>query len=208
MAGHADILIVNGRGMTMIPGAPVARVIALRGNRIAYVGDAAPDDLRGPDTLVIDAQGNTVLPGLIDSHVHLFGGSGELSCLNVAGITGMAALTTAVAAESHAKPDAPLIYGVGAGYHILGPDMVLDRHALDIVCPDRPFAMMAADHHTVWANTPALELAGILNGGPTDPGAEIVMGADGQATGVLLETSAGITATCCIPGGSRCSWTG
>ncbi|PCH75066.1 MAG: amidohydrolase, partial [Rhodobacteraceae bacterium] len=75
MAEHADILIVNGRVMTMIPGAPVASVIALRGNRISYVGDDAPDDLRGPDTLVIDARGNTVLPGLIDSHVHLFGGS-------------------------------------------------------------------------------------------------------------------------------------
>ena len=50
--------------------------------------------------------------------------------------------------------------------------------------------MMAADHHTVWANTKALELGGILNGAPTDVGAEIVMGADGQANGVLLETSA------------------
>lgn len=190
MAEHADILIVNGRVMTMIPGAPVASVIALRGNRISYVGTAAPDDLRGPETLVIDARGNTVLPGLIDSHVHLFGGSGELGCLNVTGITGFDALTAAVADESRAKPEVPLIYGVGAGYHILGPDMVLDRHALDRVSPERPFAMMAADHHTVWANTPALKLAGILAGGPTDPGAEIVMGADGHATGVLLETSA------------------
>ena len=59
-----------------------------------------------------------------------------------------------------------------------------------MVCPDLPFAMMAADHHTVWANTKALELGGIFNGGQTDLGAEIVMGEDGFANGVLLETSA------------------
>jgi predicted amidohydrolase YtcJ len=190
MAEQADILIVNGSVMTMNPVAPRATALAVSGNRISHVGTDDLADLRGPKTRVIDAGGNTVLPGLIDSHVHLFGGSAELTCLNVADISGMDRLAQAVARESRARPDLPLLYAVAAGYHILGPDTVLDRHALDRISPDRPFAMMAADHHTVWANTSALELAGILNGGATDPGSDIVMGADGLATGVLLETSA------------------
>jgi len=190
MPEQADILIVNGRVMTMNPAAPRATTLAIRGNRLTHVGMDDLADLRGPNTRVIDARGNTVLPGLIDSHVHLFGGSAELTCLNVADISGMDRLTQVVAQESRAKPDLPLLYAVAAGYHILGPDTALDRHTLDRVSPDRPFAMMAADHHTVWANTAALELAGILKGGATDPGSEIVMAADGLATGVLLESSA------------------
>jgi predicted amidohydrolase YtcJ len=190
MNSHADILIVNAAAITMDPAVPHARTIAITGNRISHVGDAGMSALRGPDTQVFDAAGNTVLPGLIDSHVHLFGGAAELSCLNVADVSGAARLAAVVAAESRARPDLALLYGVAAGYHILGPDSAPDRHALDRICPDRPFAMMAADHHTVWANTRALELAGILHGGSTDPGAEIVIGADGLASGVLLESSA------------------
>ncbi len=196
MTGFADILIVNGDVMTMDPERPRAAWVAIRGNRIVALGvgreDApqGPGDLRGPDTVVFDARGNTVLPGLIDSHVHLFGGSGELSCLDVAGIEGADALRDAVAREAAARPDLALLYGAGAGYHILGEGVVLDRHALDRISPDRPFAMMSADHHTVWANTAALDMAGILHGGATDPGAEIVIGEDGLASGMLLESSA------------------
>ncbi|MGB1036536.1 MAG: amidohydrolase, partial [Candidatus Puniceispirillales bacterium] len=61
---------------------------------------------------------------------------------------------------------------------------------LDKVLPDRAFAMFAADHHTIWANTKALEMAGILNGGDVDKGAEIIMGADGKAAGELREPGA------------------
>jgi predicted amidohydrolase YtcJ len=186
----ADVLIVNARALTMDPSRPRASAVAIRANRILQVGDFDAKDFRGPATRVIDAKGKTVLPGFIDSHVHLFGGSGELTYPNLAEISGEAALRAVVERESRAKPQAKLLYAVCAGYHILGPDTPLDRHALDRISPDRPFAMMAADHHTVWANTAALELAGILHGGPTDPGAEIVMGTDAKATGVLLETSA------------------
>ena len=190
MAQTADILIINARALTMDPAAPTATTIAVAGNRILAAGDFDPAAFRGPATEIIDAGGKTVLPGLIDSHVHLFGGSGELDCLNLAEIEVEAALTAAVRAESQRKPDDPLLYAVCANYNILGPGQSADRHVLDRIMPDRPFAMMAADHHTVWANTAALELGGILHGGETDPGAEIVMGADGLATGLLLETSA------------------
>ena len=164
MAQTADILIINARALTMDPAAPTATTIAVAGNRILAAGDFDPDGFRGPTTEIIDAGGKTVLPGLIDSHVHLFGGSGELDCLNLAEIEGEAAFTAAVRAESQRKPDDPLLYAVCANYNILGPGQSADRHALDRIMPDRPFAMMAADHHTVWANTAALELGGILHG--------------------------------------------
>ncbi len=190
MAQFADILITNARGLTMCPENPTASSIAIRGERIAEVGAFDTKALQGPETRIIDAKHRTVLPGLIDSHVHLFGGSSEMNCLNLTGLIGVGAMKKAVAKESSRSPDETVLYAVGADYQQLGPGVDINRHSLDDICPDRPFAMMAADHHTVWANTKALELGGILHGGETDPGAEIVMGDDGKATGLLLETSA------------------
>jgi predicted amidohydrolase YtcJ len=64
------------------------------------------------------------------------------------------------------------------------------RHHLDAILPDRPFCMAAPDHHTMWANTKALEMAGILQGRTLGPGNEIVMGEDGLAAGELREGEA------------------
>ncbi|MGO4837742.1 amidohydrolase family protein, partial [Rhizobiaceae sp. 2RAB30] len=64
------------------------------------------------------------------------------------------------------------------------------RHHLDRILPDRAFMMAAPDHHTVWANTKALEMGGLLHGKQLGPGNEIVMGADGLAEGELREGEA------------------
>jgi predicted amidohydrolase YtcJ len=64
------------------------------------------------------------------------------------------------------------------------------RQCLDAILPDRPVAVMAYDYHTLWANTRALELAGILQGGETGPNSEIVIGLDGLANGELREPAA------------------
>ncbi|TIO99464.1 MAG: amidohydrolase, partial [Mesorhizobium sp.] len=83
---------------------------------------------------------------------------------------------------------AGLLLGAGVDYAIL-PEPVT-RHHLDRIIPDRPFAMSASDHHTMWANTKALEEAGLLHGKQVGPGNEIVMGADGLAAGELREGEA------------------
>jgi predicted amidohydrolase YtcJ len=76
---HADILITNARVFTADTDHPRAEAVALRGNRIVFVGsNAEAESLRGPDTRVIDAAGRTVMPGFIDSHFHLLNGAKEL----------------------------------------------------------------------------------------------------------------------------------
>ncbi|RUY23335.1 amidohydrolase, partial [Mesorhizobium sp. M7A.F.Ca.US.001.04.2.1] len=77
----------------------------------------------------------------------------------------------------------------GVDYTVLGSERVT-RHHLDAILPDRPFCMAAPDHHTMWANTKALEMAGILQGRMLGPGNEIVMGDDGLAAGELREGEA------------------
>ena len=82
-----------------------------------------------------------------------------------------------------------MIVGVSTSYQLIdGRNPV--RQDLDAILPDRPLALLAPDIHTVWANTKALELAGLLHGGPVPEGSIIVMAADGTATGELQETGA------------------
>ncbi|MEX3317043.1 amidohydrolase [Sulfitobacter sp. PS-8MA] len=187
----ADIVIHNGALITFDPAQPEASALAITGNKIAAVGsDAQVMALAGPKTKLIDAQGGTVLPGFIDSHVHLFGGSVELEYLSLYGITGLAEMRRLILPYAEANPDDRMLFCVMADYGILGTGKTLTRHDLDAILPDRPLAMFAPDHHTVWANTAALEAAGLLQGGEVDAGSEIVMGDDGLASGELLEPGA------------------
>jgi predicted amidohydrolase YtcJ len=191
MTATPQIVILNGRVITFDPARPRASAVALEGGRIMAVGDTAEiRQMAGPQTRVFDAQGATVLPGFIDSHVHLFGGSVELGYLDLHGIEDEAEFTRAVRNWSAQCPEDRVCFAVQAGYAVLGPGRRTTRQDLDRVLPDRPFAMFAPDHHTIWANTKALEAAGILQGGPVDQGALIVMGEDGLATGELREPSA------------------
>ena len=187
----ADIVIHNGALITFDPDQPQASALAITGNKISAVGsDAQITALISPDTKVIDAQGGTVLPGFIDSHVHLFGGSVELEYLDLYGLTGLEEMRRAILPYAEANPDDKMLFCVMADYDILGTGKTLTRHDLDAILPDRPLAMFAPDHHTVWANTAALKAAGLLQGGKVDAGSEIVMGEDGLANGELLEPGA------------------
>lgn len=186
-----DIIIHNGTLITFDPDNPTAQALAIEGGKITRVGlDADVMVLAGADTRIIDAKGGTVLPGFIDSHVHLFGGSVELDALSLYGVKGLEAMRAAILPYAAANPDDALIFCVMADYGILGTGRTLTRHDLDSIVKDRPLAMFAPDHHTVWANTAALEATGLLKGGAVDAGSEIVMGEDGLANGELLESGA------------------
>lgn len=186
-----EIVILNGRVLTMDPARPRAEAVAVASGRIVALGTSAEiAAMAGPGTKQVDAEGATVLPGFIDSHVHLFAGSVEMGYLDLHGVQGEDAVAAAVRAYAKVCPDDRVVFAVQAGYDLMGPGCETTRQDLDRVLPDRPLAVYAPDHHTIWANTAALELAGILFGGPVEAGAEIVMGADGTATGALLEPSA------------------
>ncbi|MDF1728589.1 MAG: amidohydrolase [Sulfitobacter sp.] len=186
-----DIIIHNGALKIFDDARPGAQALAISGGKIAAVGsDEEIGALAGEGTRMIDAKGATVLPGIVDSHVHLFGGSVELDCLSLYGISGLEQMRTAILPYAAANPDDRLVFCVMADYDILGTGHTPTRQDLDSILSDRPLAMFAPDHHTVWANTAALEITGLLAGGEVDAGSEIVMGEDGLASGELLEPGA------------------
>ena len=184
-----DLIITNARILTMDAANPRAEAIALAHGRIAAVGQSVEiERLAGPATEVIDAGGRTLLPGFIESHLHLVLGGAELEQLQIGGVEGFAALQAAFAAYAGKYPDTALLMAQGASYEIL--DHPVTRHDLDRVIAGRPIAMMSPDHHTVWANTAALKAAGLLGGAKTPHGHEVVMAADGTASGELREFEA------------------
>lgn len=190
MSSFADLIVVNGRVLTMDEDDPEAEAVAIGGGTILAVGDRETiEALKAPSTTIVDAQGGSVVPGFIEAHMHLFSGAAELAHLQLSGITGFDALQKAIRAYAQSRPDARMLVGQGVDYTVLGAERVT-RHHLDAILPDRPFCMAAPDHHTMWANTRALEMAGILHGRSIGPGNEIVMGADGLAEGELREGEA------------------
>ena len=180
------MIVTGAKVLTMDEAMPRAEAVALAGGRIVAVGSAAEVlALRGPQTQVIEAGGRTLLPGLIESHMHLFGGA-ELNHLQLTGVRGREALHAAF--HDFARRREGMLMAEGADYSLL-PHPVT-RHDLDAIFADRPVAIRAMDHHTVWANTAALEAAGLLHGAEMPRGHEVVMGEDGLATGELREFEA------------------
>ncbi|WP_370638205.1 amidohydrolase [Ancylobacter sp. Lp-2] len=199
----ADVIIENARILTMDPARPFAEAIALRGGTILAIGSRAEvAEAAGPAGRRIDAGGASVLPGLIDSHIHLFTGGAQLASLSLAGLTGFERIAAAI--RQRAQTDASrVLIAEQAAYFMFGDDQPITRQLLDRVLPDRPLALFASDHHTMWANTKALEAAGILHGKDVPPGNEIVMGADGLATGELREFEAMAPISSLTPTGGR-----
>jgi predicted amidohydrolase YtcJ len=184
-----DMIVTNAKVLTMDEARPRAEAVAVAAGKIVAVGTGAEvGALAGPQTRVIDAGGRTLLPGFVESHLHLVLGGNELVQLQIGGLHGFEALKAAFAGYAVANPDNALLMAQGASYEIL--DHPVTRHDLDRVIADRPIAMMSPDHHTVWANTAALSAAGLLHGAAMPHGHEVVMAADGTATGELREFEA------------------
>jgi len=185
----AQMIITNARVLTMDVDQPVAEAVAIAQGRIIAVGAQTQiEALAGHDCTVIDAGGRSLLPGFFESHLHLVLGGAELSQLQIGGVAGADALTAAFREYGTKNPGLALLIAQGASYQIL--DHAVSRHDLDRIIADRPICMMSPDHHTVWANTAALIAAGLLHGVTMPHGHEVVMGADGTATGELREFEA------------------
>ncbi len=186
-----SMLFTQARVFTADPAQPFADAVLVRGNRIVYVGnEAEARRLADGQTRVVDAQQATLMPGLIDSHYHLFMGSAELGHIQLWDVQSMAEMREVIRQYAQEHPEAASVSCVQLRYEIVPPDAPLDRYQLDAILDDRPLIIMGYDHHNAWANTRALEVSGTLRGAVTGPNSAIVMGEDGMATGWLVEPAA------------------
>lgn len=186
----ADRILVHGRVWTAEASRPWAEAVAVRGDRIAYVGSSAgAEAFRGPKTAVVDLAGRLVLPGFNDAHVHLMSGALSLERVNLIEDESVAAVQARIRAFAAANPGRPWVLGRGWLYGSF-PGGLPTREQLDAVVPDRPAYMECYDGHTGWANSKALALAGITRD-TKDPenGAIVRDPATGEPTGALKEAA-------------------
>jgi predicted amidohydrolase YtcJ len=190
----ADFVFTNARVYTVDAGAPWAEAVAVKGNEIVYVGDAAgAEELVGEVTLRKDLQGQLLLPGLIDSHVHPLAGGAYATALSLDTYGAVDDWVKAIANYADENPDAPILFGYGFLATTFGP-VGPTRQLIDEFVPDRPVLIMDEGFHAAWANTAALQALNI-----TQDTADPVPGfsyykrdANGDATGYLLEGTAGM----------------
>lgn len=187
---YADVVFRNGRIYTVSPAQPWAQAVAVTGNSISYVGDdAGANALEGPETRVVDLEGNLMLPGFVEGHIHPFLGAFLTSGVDLQVPTGADALA-AIAAYATEHTQGP-VRGFGWRVDMFGPDGPT-RHELDRVLPDRPGFFFAIDGHSMWANSAALKIAGVGRDTPDPiPGfSYYVRDEHGDPTGYLLEVDA------------------
>jgi predicted amidohydrolase YtcJ len=186
----ADLIITNAAIRPIFAPAGVTAIAVAEGRIFALGSDEAIRAHAGAETRVIDAGGRELLPGFIESHLHLFMGGATLAMLNLGSTFGFEATAKAFRDFAAANPGDGILFGYAVNYVIFGEDRRPDRHLLDAIIADRPICMFSTDLHCAWANTRALEMAGILQGADVGPGAEVVMGEDGLANGELREAAA------------------
>ena len=179
--------------MTMDPGRPSARAVAVANGRIAAVGDDR--DVRGligPRTRHIDLRGRTLLPGFIDAHCHPVMAGVDLMACPLHDITPTVdAYIETIRAYAEAKPE--LAWVVGNGWYMAAfPGGTPSREDLDRAVPDRPAYFVNRDGHGAWANSRALELAGITAATSDPPDGRIERRPDGAPQGTLHEGAANL----------------
>ena len=192
---RATLIVINGHVVT--PAGVSAEAVAVDGNRIVAVGTTADvERWRGPATETIDAHERSVVPGFIDSHVHLMLGGESLEQVNLRGARtpdeARERLRTFVAAH----PGASWIRGAN-GYGRL------TRADLDAIVPGRPAYIVSGDVHSLLANSAALAAAKIAKGTP-DPANGIIDRdpTTQEPTGVLRESAQGLV-TAVVPQPTR-----
>jgi predicted amidohydrolase YtcJ len=198
-AQPADLVLRNGKIVTVDPAGRVVQALAVRGDRIVALGpDSDAPRWIGPRTKVIDLHGMLAIPGFIEGHGH-FTGVGEFRMgLDLREARTWDDIVAQVGrAAKQAKPGEWII---GRGWHqskwAQAPEPNVEGfplHAsLDKVSPGNPVLLTHASGHAAFVNGKALELAGVTAATPNPSGGEILKDAKGNPTGLLRERAQGL----------------
>ncbi len=186
MTAHADLLVVTeGQGTIWTGTGRRTTAVAVAGGRIVALDDEAVAR-RGPSTQVVELGDRSLLPAFRDGHLHpLAGGAETLDC-DLVDAADVDEVLQRLRQYVAAVPEVSWVLGYGYPPEIL-PGGVGPARLLDDVVADRPAALWSSDHHMVWCNSRAMEVAGITAATPDPPRGTIVRDVDGDPVGTLLE---------------------
>jgi predicted amidohydrolase YtcJ len=172
---------------------PIAEAVAVAGDRLVAVGDSKTlRDALGACDRAIDLRGRTVVPGMIDAHLHFLSYSLRMDRIQIHELPSLQETLQRVTERVAATEPGTWIRGGGWNCNLWGDGAFPTRHDLDRVAPDRPVALSSKDGHSLWANTQALKLAGVDADTPDVAGGSIFRDAAGEPTGILQENAIGL----------------
>jgi predicted amidohydrolase YtcJ len=193
-AQPADMILVNGKIITVDSAERISEAVAVRGTKITGVGTTSSiRQLIGPNTKVIDLHGRSVTPGLIDTHCH-FQSAAQLFdvALDGPGITRIADAVALVKARVAKTAPGEWIRGSGWDEGKFAEKRYLTAADLDPVSPNNPVYLVNTTGHYGVANSYAMKLAGVTRDTKEPPSGTIDKDAKGDPTGVLKESAAGL----------------
>jgi predicted amidohydrolase YtcJ len=188
----AATVIDNANGYTLDSKGKLLRFASLAFDdkgRILAVGSAAQTRAKAPHAKHIDLRGKTVLPGLIDAHGHVFGLGEQFIQLNLTGTASLGDALAATRTYAAANPQLTWLRGRGWNQEIWKLGRFPTAAELDGAVADRPVWLERVDGHASWANSRALQLAGITRDTPDPAGGKIVRDANGDATGLFIDAA-------------------
>ena len=195
--GSADLVLRNGRIITMDNRWPQVSALAVKGDRISAIGSDR-DMLRytGMETQVIDLKGMLTIPGFIEGHGHFYSLGASLMELELRNAENWDAIIALVAAE--VKNKKPGTWIVGRGWHqdkwTTKPQPNVGglpiHHKLSAVSPQNPVFLSHTSGHGVFVNQAAMLASGVSEKSVNPPGGEIVRDENGEPIGMLRENAA------------------
>ncbi len=187
--GPADLIVTGATIHTVDDSLGSVRAFAVRGGRFVFAGDTdGAMRFRGDATHVLDLPGKTVLPGLIDAHLHLTDVGLTLHEVDLDGVPSLDELIRRTVAFAKTSPDA-WILGNGWDQNRWSQRVFPTHEALSTAIADRPVALDRVDGHAVFVNAKAMKVAGITKATPDPFGGRIVRDASGEPTGVFVDNA-------------------
>src|SRR5437016_5016933 len=190
-ADPADVVFVNGNVYTVNEKQPRAEAIAVKGDRIVFVGsNANAKRFQGGGTRVIDLHGETVVPGMTDAHYHFIGvGQREMN-LNLEGLTNLEDFLAKVKQRVDQAKPGEWVTGRGWIETFWKPPVFPTRWDLDRISPNNPVFLGRADGHGAVANSLALKLGNVTKETKDPFGGQILRDKKtGEPVGMLLDNA-------------------
>ncbi len=181
-------LFTNGRVHTLDSFSSNATALAVQSDLVMAAGsDSEIEALYRPGDEMIDLGGRAVIPGLVDSHIHLYWSACARPWIDLYGLASMDQVLSLVAARVGSTPPGDWILGQSWNQN-LWPSRAFPTAAdIDRVAPAHPVYLRAQSGHASWANSRALELAAVNAETPDPPGGQIQRDESGRPTGILFE---------------------
>ncbi|MBY0574288.1 MAG: amidohydrolase, partial [Undibacterium sp.] len=192
LSAKADQLFVNANGYTLNAKQKLQHFQALavdEQGRVLSIGDAVALLKKYPHATRTDLAGKTVLTGLIDAHGHVLGLGIEQSQLGLRNTSSLAEAQKAIREYAEQFRQHQWILGRGWNQAVWKLTRFPTAAEIDVVLADRPAWLTRVDGHAGWANTRAMQLAGIDKNTPDPVGGKIERDAKGEATGIFIDSA-------------------